>query len=441
MSIKLSALKTFIKTNKLLILILFLAIALRLAYFFILNPPLTWSDAANYDTLGWNLVQGNGYSFDGINPTPFVEPGYALFFLAPFYLIFGHNILFPQIFQIILSVGSVYIIYAIGCKFFNKKTGLLASFIWAIWPADIAFSQEILTETPFTFLLLLFTYFLLLAIKKDSKRTLIISSLILGTATITRFMPFLLPFFLLPALYITFKYKFIYKNFWHKSIMYFCILFLGIMMFFTPWAIRNYIHFNTFYLGRPGIGVGIWNGSYVPWEGEWKQKIPLYLDREIDVKNDRAYIKHDLRYIKENLGGVLKIYSKKPYKIFLKSVTYGQAAHNPELAKFLAVSPIIDILTRRGLQFTHLAIMLFGFIGLLYLFWKKEMFVSLIFTALIAYFIAIYLPFTPDARYQIPLMPYIIILASVGFWHFFEKIAEYRGYLAEHRGKLLRNSA
>jgi len=70
--------------------------------------------------------------------------------------------------------------------------------------------------------------------------------------------------------------------------------------------------------------------------------------------------------------------------------------------------------------------MLFGFIGLLYLFRKKEMFISLIFATLIIYFIAIYLPFPPDARYQIPLMPYIIILASVGFWFLFDKIAEWR---------------
>ena len=291
------------------------------------------------------------------------------------------------------------------------------------WPADIAFSQELLTEIPFTFLLLVFIYLLLLSIKNNSPKMLFVSSLILGIATITRFVSFFLPIFLLPTFYLIFKYRsFPPKIHWRKTLSYFYILLLGIIIFFAPWAIRNYVHFNTFYLGRPGIGVGIWNGSYVPWNGEWKGTIPLYLDRTIDVKNDKAYLTHNIKYIKENWRDILKIWAQKPYKIFLKSVTYGQAAHHPGLAKFLSISPAIDILARRGLQFTHLTTMLFGFIGLLYLFWKKEMFISLIFATLIIYFTIVYLPFTPDARYQIPLMPYITILSSVGFWFIFDYI-------------------
>ena len=427
MSINIHNIKEVIKNNWPLIVILFLALALRLAYFFILHPPLTWSDAGHYDMMAWNLVQGNGYSIDGINPTPFVEPGYALFFLAPFYLIFGHNIVPPQIFQTLLSIGSIFLIYLIGYKFFNKKIGLLASFIWTIWPAEIAFSQEILTDIPFTFLLLSSVYLLLLSIKNNSRKILWIAGLVFGITTITRFLPFFLPIFLIPAFYLIFKYHSLsHKIPWRQALLYSCVMLLGIMIFFAPWTIRNYMHFQKFYFGRQGVGAGVWAGSYLPSKGLWTGDIPSTEGEKIPFTEDKSFIKYTLKYIKNNPYDIIKIYSKKPYKIFLKSVTYGQAAHHPGLAKFLSISPVIDILIRRGLQFTHLTVMLFGFIGLLYLFRKKEMFISLIFATLIIYFIAIYLPFPPDARYQIPLMPYIIILASVGFWFLFDKIAEWR---------------
>jgi 4-amino-4-deoxy-L-arabinose transferase-like glycosyltransferase len=417
----------FFKKNWLLFLILAIAFFLRILYLIILNPPLTWADSLLYDGSAWNFSQGFGYTLPKGEPFALREPGYPLFFLAPIYFLFGHNILIVQIFQILISLFTIILVYLISLHFLNKKIALLSAFLLGFWPANIAFEGEILTETFFTFLLILAIFFLLKAIKKDSIKRLFFSGLIFGLATLTRFLPIFLPFFLFFAFYLLFKS-------FKKSLKYSLLIFLAILIFVFPWWLRNYILFDSFVFSRVGSGSIIWSGSYIPWQGEWKGHLtePLHhLEQEKFVKGnytlnrikvDQKLIKLTIKNIKKDPLGVLKIWLKKPYKIFFKAVTYGEISHHKKLAQFLNHHKILDFFIRRGLQFLHLAILGLSFLGLIALFLKKEKLIKIIFLTLIFYFLICYLPLNPDSRYQVPLMPYFIILASVGFWFVFEKI-------------------
>ena len=407
----------FLKNNKWLITIVGLALILRFAYLLLLHPPLTWADASMYDMTAWNLVNGNGYILTpGDNVWAGREPGYALFFLAPIYLLFGHNILAAQIFQIFLSIGTILLIYLIGAKFLNQQVGLISAAILAFWPADIAFGLEILTEIPFTFLLVLGIFLLLIAVKKKSYKLIFASGLILGIATLTRFIAFFLPVFFLPVFYCFFRsYK--------QSLKYFALLFLGILIFTAPWFIRNYVQFNAFVFGRTGSGAIYWSGSYIPWDGEWRgykaspmKEILANIGNQDPIEHDRVFINETKKNIKENPLGVGKIWLKKPFKIFVNGAAGGQVGHSKTLVKITNDNFFAKLLIMGGISILHRFLVVFGFFGLLWLFLTKERPIKYTILAVIIYFVIAYLPMNTDPRYQIPLIPFIAILGSIGIW-------------------------
>lgn len=420
----------FIKKHKWLIAIIAFGIILRFAYLFLLHPPLSWADAALYDGTAWNFVQGHGYSLPIGTPFTGREPGYALFFLAPIYLIFGHSIFAAQIFQILISAGMVLLIYLLGKKFLAEKIGLLAAFFYAIHPPTIAYTNEILTEIPFTFLFLLSTLFLLLGLKNQNKKTIFAGGLFIGISTLTRFITIFFPLLAIPIFYLLLKS-------WRKTFIYSGLMIAAMLIIISPWLIRNYIHFNHFVFGRTGGGWIYWSGSYVPWDGEWKfdkLSFPENIQNELNeaqktagkyyaIKSDSILIKHTLENIKNNPLNVAKIWLKKPLKIFLlKREFSGIQIEKMNLSacfsgKNFRVCPIAGTL-----RIFHIMVVFIAIYGWLKLWKQKERIITIIFLFIFIYFTIFYLPMNPDVRYRLPLMPYIFILASVGFWHLFDKV-------------------
>lgn len=419
----------FIKNNKWIIAIIALSIAIRLVYLFVLDPPLLWSDSSQYDGAAWNLAQGNGYSMGDI---PFVgrEPGYALFFLTPIYFIFGHSIFAAQIFQILISAGIVYLTFLFGKKFFTRKIGLLSALFFAIYPATIAYSSEILTEIPFAFLFMLSILTLFLGIKKNSKKSIFISGLFLGTATLTRFITIFFPIFTIPIFYILFKS-------WKKTFVFSGLLVLAMMLFVSPWIIRNYAQFDTFVFGRTGGGNPYWSGSYEPWDGEHlfgRLPMPENIQKELEeakpdpnnFKGDEILTKYAIINIKENPLGVAKIWLKKPLKIFFLRKEFSTFNKVETLSwsgclagKDFRTCPVVEVL-----RITHIIIMLIAIYGWIILFRKKERFITIIFLFTFLYFVIFYLPMNPDVRYRFHLLPYIFLLASVGIFNIIDLIKE-----------------
>ena len=287
----------FIKTNKWLIIIIGLALILRFVYLFLTYPPLSWFDSEGYDATAWNIVQGNGYIITPGIPYAGREPGYALFFLVPIYYIFDHSIFAVQIFQIIISIFIIIFTYLIARKILSIKMSLLSTFLITIWPPMIGYNGEIMTEIPFTFLLVLFLYILIKAVEAKSKKLFFFAGLTLGAATLTRFITFAFPFFLLVIFYLIFRNK-------RQSSIYFLLILIGMLILVAPWMIRNYIIFDDFVLGRTGGGDIYWMGSYIGWDGEWFGYIHPFTSLCPKAKNviahDKCLIELTIENIKKN---------------------------------------------------------------------------------------------------------------------------------------------
>ncbi len=118
-------------------------------------------DDQRYIEIAMNFISGHG--FPVIYETPPYSHDYRrgplyLLFLASIFKIFGFNILILCLFQALISAWSIYFIYKIADYYFGNRTALIASLIWAVYPAIILWTMAIYRETLTVFLLLWTTW-------------------------------------------------------------------------------------------------------------------------------------------------------------------------------------------------------------------------------------------------------------------------------------------
>jgi 4-amino-4-deoxy-L-arabinose transferase-like glycosyltransferase len=400
-----------------LVFLVITSIILRLAYVFVLHPPLTWSDAGIYDGTAGNFVSGHGYSLPVGTPFAGREPGYVLFFLIPVYFLFGHNFLMVQILQIILSATLTTVIYYFIKQELNKNTAFLSALFFVLHPLFVSYTGEILTEIPFTFLLFISLWVIYNSLKKESLKLCFVGGLVLGLATLTRFISIFLPFFLIIIIY------FFYRN--SKKIIYYgATLIVAMLISVSPWVIRNYIVFDTFIFGRAGASEIYWSGSYIPWDGEWLgyQTPPL---KELSPDSNTATLAIDKilmpefwKNIKSDPAGVMKVWLKKPVKLFIKGDFNNVLAEKNKMAIY---GQQINFYAIRYL-FTAINLVLIAFALLGYfVLGKRNRPLLVLCLLIITYFMLFYLPMNPDSRYKMPLLPFIFIGAAVGINYIYEK--------------------
>ena len=156
-----------------------LAVGLRLAWIAYVNPsPLDgrFDDSVFYYTVAHSLAAGRGFvTFLG-EPTAQWPPGYpfllaALFKLVGIFHLPGNDIIYPKILNALGGGLTCLLIYLIGVKVFNRRVGLLAAFLFAVFLGQIFYSTLIMTEalTP-TYLSLLLLLTVLWVVPQQNPR-------------------------------------------------------------------------------------------------------------------------------------------------------------------------------------------------------------------------------------------------------------------------------
>ncbi len=396
-----------LKLRKELYLILILAAILRLTYFFVFWPPLDWENGKTFHIAAENIVLGNGYTIDGENPFIAREPGYSAFFLAPLYAITGPSVFAAEMLNIFLGLLTIVLIYKIGERV-SQKIGLLSALIYAVYPQTIAFSGELFSDNAFAFILLLAVFLILRAVEKKSGPRVFLGGLFLGAAVLVKSIAALLPLFLFPFLYIGLNKKL------GRAFKYFILICLGVLILIAPYAVRNYLVFDRFVFGRDDGGFNLWAGSYIPWDGEFlgNNAFPLPdlikgLGREEADNKLRGLA---VENIKEDPLGVIQIWLKKPARLLFGSEfntvlsrdnklrDYSKGFLNPEALKVFLLGFNIFIF---GL----------GFLGAMPLL-KNNYLIASFLILIVFYFLLFLLPFSPDSRYKLPLVPYFSILSA-----------------------------
>ena len=183
--------------------VLGLAAALRLGVFLVAvsHPQRFYSlDDRDYIGLATHLhagyLTGSGFWFDAGLRRPPVYP----LVIRGVYDVFGRHYAPVIVLQLAIGIATVGLVYWLARLFLTTRAALVAALLLAIDPASIVFTNQLLTETLFAFLLTLATTLIVLARRRGEPWLIAAAGLVLGLAVLTRPVAQYLPLVLVPLL-------------------------------------------------------------------------------------------------------------------------------------------------------------------------------------------------------------------------------------------------
>ena len=395
-----------------------LAFGLRLLLILLL-PQAPHSDGAFYFGRALGLVNGEGYSDEG-HPTAYWPIGYPAL-LAGSMLIFGKSLLGAMLINLASAMTILGLVLWLGRRLGGELAGRAAALLYAVYPAHIAYTGAVLSETSYTAVAM--AAFALLIARRGDWRGLALSGLLFGIATLMRPQSMLFPVGAIIALLVVFRDFGL-----REAIRAFLIVHLVLFAAVLPWSLRNQRVMGEFVLVSTNGGSSFLTGANDGATGDhydWEHG-PLWAasgiphDQKItrQVELDRRFNAMAWAWIRENPVRFLAMGPKKVLLLWRKDSDGFWMLQNayPDKTTLLRVGQWLNqlffmaLLALAAFAFWRATRAVFGgrqdekALGLLLC---MPLFVSLL-----AFF------FTGQVRYHYPAMPFVIVAAgwTLSFW-------------------------
>jgi hypothetical protein len=216
-------------------------------------------DAEYHDQWAQSILKGEDY----IGGVFFRAPFYP-YFLALTYKVFGQNYLMVRLIQFIIGSLNCVLIYFLGRKVINRRTGIIAGVIASFYGVLIYFDGELQLPVMEVFLDLLFLLTFIRARKKPSVKKWILCGVFLGLSALVRPNILLVGVALLLWILIrsTGNGEAGFLKIWHsKSLIYAGCLALGAILMILPVTLRNYVKGHDFVLISSQGGMNFYIGN------------------------------------------------------------------------------------------------------------------------------------------------------------------------------------
>lgn len=361
-----------------------LAIALFLRFRFVLtvnHPPLA-GDAFNYDVMVKQFLDKGFLGYMSQEPNAYVTPGYPLF-LSFVYSIFGYKETSPllqvRLIQSAIGVLTCLIAYFIGKSIKNRKVGIIAAFVCAIYPVFVWSPSLILTETLYTFLFLIYLYMQIRVLKSESNIIKALCGLVFAAASMVR--PALFPLLIIPYIYMYLKTK----N--KEALRAFFITASGSVLLMLPWWVRNAVTLKKFIFLATQTGNPFLGGVF-----------PYYQDVNFISSSSNEQLREGLKI-------VLKGFISKPllnlkwFTIGKFNLIFGDMWYFPPSGSDFLVS----------LRLFHYMVVVTGWMGAVFSLVKGKLEIISLFAIALT---LIQLAFIPEARYAYSIIPLLMILMA-----------------------------
>jgi 4-amino-4-deoxy-L-arabinose transferase-like glycosyltransferase len=306
----------------LLLTIVVLAFAVRLAIVLHAGERTLVDDETGYDRIALNVAGGHGYqsghSEETRRPTASRGPSYILY-VAAFYAVAGHHVVLPLVGQCVMEALSCLLAYWIAWRLFaSKRVALWAAALYAVYPPFIINAGYLLTETftNFTFLATIAAF--LEYVERRHIRYLVIAGIALGLCALNKphaaALGAVLALVALPALG------------WRTTIRSGVIVTIVTALVMTPWIVRNAVVFHAFIPGVTLVGYTFWGGT-APVGGIRQigslsdPAVPDSVRQVVDgidteLERSRWYMQEALRIIKEDPVRYAKLCFRKIFQLW-----------------------------------------------------------------------------------------------------------------------------
>ena len=393
------------------------------------------ADAAKYYMYAYNLNKYGIYSgaleplvSPEITPKPdsFITPGYPLF-LSLFVEEENLKLFLIKVTttQMLLSLIGLLLLYFTLKIHIPEKYALAAVALTAISPHLVNINIYLLTESLFTFLLILVLFILSRLPQNNNSLLALFGGVVIGCASLTR--PSLQYFLiaLLPLIWFSFDRK--------KAIKITVMLIIGFILTFGVWLARNYVVLGQLSdpsLAKKTLAVGIYPD--LEYKGmEISKGYPYQIDpRANEIGRDMESVINELkrRFTEEPLRHIRWYLIGKP----ITFLSWNNLAGNGDTFLYIvSKSPYfqygVSFGTHRLMYYLHWPIIILALFGSL-LAWfmnksqgykKSQIFFIRLLSLILIYNIALHMVASPFPRYSIPLRPIIYSLAMFTIMFFF----------------------
>ena len=211
-------------------------------------------DSPEYYLPAYHLVSGQGFDLAERR-----TPLYSLFIAATIGLA-GTELMALAFVQHLLGVATAGLTYGLGRVCFGRVAGCAAGLLTAIAGPLLVYEHQVMSETLFTFTLVLSALLVALAVRRPTRGRLLAAGLALGLAILTRpIAQVLLP--LAPLVFL------LHGRGWRGALRDTTFFLVGVGLLVGPWIVRNKLVHDTAStagVGRFLIGrVLKWDRSFV----------------------------------------------------------------------------------------------------------------------------------------------------------------------------------
>jgi 4-amino-4-deoxy-L-arabinose transferase-like glycosyltransferase len=404
-----------------------LAVGLRVAFTLVFQTVASTAGLVagtggdGYDHLARSLLNGTGYRFR----PQFAEtisrlPGYPLVLVAMFTL-FGDRVWPVQLLQGVLAGVSCALIYRLGKTYFSERVGVVAGFLYAVYPGDFVASTRFVTEPLATFLLVCAVSVALWFMESPHITRALILGGVLGAASLVRDANLLIVIALLIVLPLLpqarAKRRTVFVHLVVSTLM--------VALLLTPWIIRGYRLSGTLILpttaGGPNLGLAVCVSRHSDFVGDYRDLIVKAAREEAGIINGYGIYENgqgDL--LKRDWWTFMRVDDEVAADRILRKVSLEEIAANP--ARFVR-SGMLNLVgfwfrgpSRRSSVVSvavHLPLLLLAMTGVVGALCAGHRAVWLL-VLIIAYFNCTSVASAAFVRYSLPVMPLVVLLAASG---------------------------
>jgi hypothetical protein len=357
------------------------------------------SDEREYHYLGRTLATQHVYSYDG-TPTAYRPVGYPAFIAAVYSIIESPAAV--KYVQVILDCLIILLLYYMVPEW-PQRNRLIAAGVWALYPPAILYTNFLMSETLFTFLLVV-ALFLLTRLNHRSKAALLFAGIILG------YLLLLKPHFLLFLLIVGLAYK---KLEMEKRQV--GLLTIGILVVTLPWLVRNAVQLGTFSLATNG-GINLLIGNHPHATGAYALTFPpeAIEGATTEVEVDRLATNYAMKYIFDHPVRFALNAVKKFAHLFSTEGGLLVWSFHPEpesrSASYAEKYSEIPLPLSLLVNVPYICIVLGSIVGLAFFrgstFWYLTAF-------LIVSFVLAHIVSFGGSRFHFPLIPFLLLYASM----------------------------
>ena len=277
-----------------LAILFILSFLLRITYFG-LDLPVPEQDTLDYQELALNLLNGKGFvsheNWFGFPMYSWRPPAYPAF-LASIYFLFGFDNIAVVVVQCIMGAMSVVLLWAIMSRISIPAAWLAAVFM-SIYEPLVSVCSEVMSETLFTFLILLALWSLDGKCRKFP--SLALGGIAVGVCALTRPVGLLL----LPSYAIAVYWQ-VGRSGWPYIIYVTTITLLVI----CPWTWRNYqVHGAFVPISTHGGFIVAQSNNFDPaWRKDhgWGIEKEIFQNMRTETERDRYWWTKGLSFIRDN---------------------------------------------------------------------------------------------------------------------------------------------